>query len=159
MPSAVATHSWLARNKMELWDHDPGTTDAKVTSADGGTVERWVDMRDFHRLVVAVAATVFGGNGPTKVEIVASEAADEAHASVTVIKDSGTIALNALTEWAVLECTSEEIAHLGEAAGYNLRYAAARITCHHAGDEAVVIYIGTDAVRQHLNKTSSPNTL
>lgn len=157
MPSAVATQSWLFKNLMQVWDHDPGSTNPILASPDSGTTIRYVDMRDYHRLIVGCIATVFGGNGPTKLEIVASE--DTAFGSVTVVKDSGTIALNALTEWAVLECTAEEIAHLGEAAGLNLRYVAARITCHHAGDEAVVFYIGPDAVHKFKDKTTSPNTL
>lgn len=155
--STVATQSWLSRNKLEQWDHDPGSTSAILASPDGGTTIRYVDMRGYHRLLAAVCQTVLGGNGVTKLEIVAS--ATTAFSSVTVIKDSGTIALNALGEWAVLECTSDEIAQLGEAAGVNLRYAAARITCHHAGDEALVTYIATDAVFKHLDKTAATNLL
>lgn len=157
MASAVATQSWLSRNKLEFWDHDPGSTNAILASADGGTTIKYVDMQAYHRLLAIVIQTVLGGTGVVKLEIVAS--ATTAFTSVTVIKDSGAIVLNALGEWAIQECTAEEIAQLGEAAGVNLRYAAARITTQHAGDEAIVGYIATDSVFKHLDKVTATNLL
>ena len=158
MASAVGTDKILSNLLVQIWDHDPGTTDAKVTSPDGGTTERWVDLRDYDKFAAAVCATVFGGTGPVLLEIVASEAEDETDGSVTVIKTSGAIVLNALTEWHVLECSAEEIVQLGEAAGYDLRYVAARITTQHLGDEAVVVYLATPR-RPHDAVTANSNTL
>lgn len=150
MASAVATQHIRSCLKVQHWDHDPGSTNAILASPDGGTTIRYVDMRDFTHLAVTLFTTVLGGNGPTKLEIVASETT--AFSAVTVIKDSGTIAADAFGDWVMQECSAEEIAHLGEAAGLNLRYVAARITCHHSGDEAIVTYIGMP-VRKYADLT------
>ena len=139
MASAVATDRLSCRRKIEMWDHDPGTASALITSPDGGTTKRYVAMRDYGSFQVAVMATVMGGNGPTLVEIVAAE--DAAGTNVTQIKTSGTVAADAMGDWVMLECTAEEVNHIGKAAGYDFTHVGARITCHHAGDEAVVVYI------------------
>lgn len=152
MASAVAEHKWLAGNLVQIWDHDPGATTAIIVSPNGGTTKRVVDMRDHYRFVLAVAQTVLGGNGVTKIEIVAAQ--DEAMSlNLTVIKDSGVIAADALCDWAVLECSADEIAHAGNTLSPGLRYVAGRITCHHAGDEAIAIYILPEPRWKHLNKT------
>jgi len=141
LASAIDTQEFARGLLLEMWDHDPGVATAKVTTPDGGTTERWVDMRDYVHLAVCVAATFRAGDGITLVEIVAAEAEDETDGSVTVIKTSGVVAADALADWVFLECSAEEIVHLGEAAGYELRYVAARITTQHAGDEAMVAYV------------------
>jgi len=158
MASAVGTDKLLSNLLVQIWDHDPAVNTVKVTTPDGGTTERWVDLRDYDKFAAAVCATVFGGTGPVLLEIVASEAEDETDASVTIIKTSGAIVLNALAEWYILECTAEEVVQLGEAAGYNLRYVAARITTQNAGDEAVVVYLATPR-RPHDAVTANSNTL
>ena len=150
MASLVAEQHVRSSKLFQVWDHDPGATSAMITSPDGGTTLRLVDGRDIERFAVLVAATIFGGNGPTKVEIVACTSA--AGANPTAIKDSGTIAADALLDWAILECSMDEVSHAGSAAGLALRYVGARITCHHAGDEAVVIYYG-ESNRPHLDLT------
>ena len=137
MASAVATDKFVTNNVVQVWDHDPGTTNALVCSPDGGTTLRYIDLRDYDHFVAIVAQTVKGGNGVVKLEIVASDAVT--FSNKVVIKDSGTIALDTLADWAIEECSAEEVQHL--ATTYNLRYVAARITTHHAGDEAVVTYI------------------
>ncbi len=156
MASAIATDKFLSNWSMQIWDHDPGSTSAKVASPDGGTTERWVDLRDYDHFVAAVCQTVLGGTGVVKLEIVASDSQDETDGSVTVIKDSGAIVLNALAEWYVLECSAEEVQAL--ATSYDLRYVAARITCQNAGDEAVVVYLA-HARRPHRAITANENTL
>ena len=140
MASAVATDKIATQFLLALYDHDPDSTDAKVTSADGGTTEKWLDMRDYRGFAVMVAPGAMTGAGITQVEIVASETADETDSSVTVIKDSSTVAADALGDYVFLECTAEEIAHA--ASTYALRYVAARITLDNAADEATVIYFG-----------------
>jgi hypothetical protein len=141
MASSVATDKMACNLLVQVWDHDPNSTAVKVTSPDAGTTERWVDMRDYLQFAVIVAAAALTGSGVTLVEIVASDAEDETDGSVTVVKTSGVLAADALADWAFLECTAEEIAHLGAAAGYELRYVAARITCQNAADEALVVYL------------------
>ena len=44
-----------------------------------------------------------------------------------VVKDSGTMAADEVEDQAWLECTSEEIAHLGSVNGKALRYVAGRL--------------------------------
>lgn len=140
MASAVSANKFLSDNFIDSRHHDPGGTGAVICSPDGGTTKRVVDMSLFEGFV-AGAHFQAGTGGVTKVEIVAAE--DEAMATnLTVIKDSGTIDLDAEDDRIYLECTAAEIAQLGEASGYALRYAAARLTCADAADEAVVTYIG-----------------
>lgn len=136
MASSVSTDSLQTRFLVGAYDHDPGTTNAKVISADGGTTEIWVDMRDYSRLLVCATNGALTGSGITLLEIVASDSEDETDDSVTVVKTSGTVAADALRDYVIAECTAEEIAHL--ASTYDLRYATARITCDNAGDEATV---------------------
>lgn len=154
MASAVATQKFRANKKLEIWDHDPGANTAILASPDGGTTIRYMDLRDIEHFVAAVAQTVLAGAGVTLLEIVASDTT--AFTNVVVVKDSGALVLNALTEWAVQECSAEEVQQL--ATTYDLRYVAARITCDNAGDEAVVVYIG-DLRRPHLDSTAAANLL
>lgn len=153
MASAVATDKWLCNNSLQIWDHDASSA-AAVCTPDAGTTLRYVDFRDYDSLVAAVCATVMGGSGPTLLEIVASDTIT--FSNVVVIKTSGAIVLDALTEWQCLECSAEEVAHL--ATTYALRYVAARITCNNAGDEAVVVYIA-HARRPHDAVTANSNLL
>ena len=139
MASAVATENLFSRFLMGAYDHDPGSTSAKVISADGGTTEIWVDMRDYSRLAVVATDGALTGNGITLLEIVASDSEDETDTSVTVVKTSGTVAADALGDYVVEECSAEEIAHL--ASTYDLRYATARLTLANAADEAIVFLI------------------
>lgn len=140
MASPQASNVLFGKIPLALYDHDPGSTDATLCSPDGGTTIRYVDMRDYLAFGVAAMASTLTGNGITKLEIVASATA--AFSAVTVIKDSDTVAADAVGDYVVLECTAEEIAQEGSDAGVELRYAAARLTCQNAADEAVVAYIG-----------------
>ena len=140
MASPQGLDKWLTGNKLEVWDHDPGATTAKIVSPDGGTTPRVFDMKDYSGFVVAVMATI-ATTGPTLVELCASTAADGT-GDVTVIKTSGTIAADAVGDWVVLECSAEEVAQEAADAGAALRYVFGRVTCGNAGDEAVAVYIG-----------------
>ena len=153
MVSALATKKLFAKAKIQMWDHDPGTTNALITSPDGGTTKRYVDMRDFDVFAGIVFATIMGGSGPTLAELVAAEDADGTN--VTAIKTSGTVALTTIGDWAALECTAEEIAQLGRASGYALRYVGVRVTCQNAGDEAVVTYIRDYPKNAHSGQTAA----
>jgi hypothetical protein len=138
MASALATEYFGSRLYIKSFDHDPGGTSATLASPDGGTTIRYLDMRDYERMAVEVRPTIASG-GITKVEIVAS--ATTAFSSVTVIKDSGTIDADSLNDNVFLECSAEEIAQLGDAAGVDLRYVAARLTNETGTDEANVLYV------------------
>jgi len=136
MASSVSTDKIATEYLFQYWDHDPGSTNAIMCSPDGGTTIRYVDMRDYDAFACIVAAAALSGSGVTLAEIVASDAVT--FSNKVVIKTSGTIAADALADWAFLECTAEEIAHL--ATTYDLRYVAARITCQNAADEATAVY-------------------
>lgn len=150
MASPQSSQKFLAGHKIQVWDHDPGGTTALLVTPDGGTTVRVVDMRDYLCFTFAVLATI-ATTGPTKIEIIAATGSDGT-GTVTVIKDSGTIAADAVGDWAVLECSAEEVAQEAADAGADLRYVAGRITCGNAADEAVAVYI-LDGKRNFLNQT------
>jgi hypothetical protein len=127
--------------KVAVYDHDPGSTDAKLAGPDGGTTIRYFDMRDYSHFMALVMVTIVAAGGTTKVEIVAS--ATTAFSAVTVIKDSGTVAADAVGDYVVLECSAEEIAQEGADAGVELRYVAVRTTQATNTDEGVVVYVAT----------------
>ena len=139
MASSVATDRLACRRKIEMWDHDPGGTSALITTPDGGTTKRYVAMAGYGSFQGLCYTSVLAGNGPTLVEIVAAE--DAAGTNVTQIKTSGTVAADAVGDWVMLECTAEEINHVGKAAGYDFTHVGVRITCQNVGDEACVVYI------------------
>lgn len=123
------------------YDHDPGATTAIVTSADGGTTKILWDMKDMSAFMAIAKPNIVGGNGITKLEIVAF--ADSAGAGTAyVIKDSGAIQADALGDNVVEECTAAEVAQIGSENSANLRYVGARLTCATGTDEATVTYIG-----------------
>lgn len=139
MASAVASQHIRSGFLFQVWDHDPGGTSALVVSPDGGTTDRYVDMRDHtHFAVIAIQTVIGSSSGITKLEIVA--ATDTAGTDLTVIKDSGTVDADALCDWLMEECTESEVAQAATAAGKDLRYVAGRITQSNAGDEAIAVY-------------------
>ena len=138
MASEVATDKIACKALFEMWDHDPNSTAAKVVTPDASTTERWVDMKSYHNFAVGAMSSTLTGNGITLLEIVAADTALQSDTSLTVIKTSGTVACDAVGDWAFLECNAEEIAHL--ASTYDLRYITARITLANAADEAVVVF-------------------
>lgn len=135
MASAVSTETIGSRIKAKSYDHDPGATTAVLAGPDGGTTIRYEDMRDLEAFGVLVKPNIVAAGGTTKVEIVAC--ADTAFSSVTVVKDSGVVAADALDDNVFLECTDSEVVHLGD----TLRYVAARITNATNTDEVTVTYI------------------
>lgn len=137
MASPTETDKIRSRFLFELWDHDPGTTDALVVSPDGGTTLRYVDMRDYTDFAVIAAPTVFNDD-LSLLEIVASATTD--FSAVTVIKTSGTIAADAAGDWAIETCTEAEVAQEAADAGADLRYVAGRLTHANGSDESLVVY-------------------
>ena len=153
MASPTSTDTIRGRQLIEMWDHDPGAATAVLVSPDGGTTVRSVDMRDYIDFAVAAMSSTLTGLGITKLEIVA---ADDAALStnVIVIKDSGTVAADAVGDWVIETCTAAEIAQEGADNGSTPRYVGGRITVANAADEAVVAYIATPK-RPHLDLTPS----
>lgn len=152
MASALSVEYLGSRFKMAAYDHDPGATTAVLCSHDGGTTINYFDGKELRKFGVIAKPTVVAAGGLTTVEIVAS--ATTAFSSVTVIKDSGVVAADALTDYVFLECTMEEVAHLGAAAGVELRYIAARLTNATATDEVAVFYIG-EPIREYSGLTAT----
>jgi hypothetical protein len=135
MASAVSSEKIGSSIYVKSYDHDPGATTAILASPNGGTTIRYLDMKDYEYAAVMVKPNIVAAGGTTKVELVASATAD--FSSVTVVKDSGTVAADALDDNVFLECTAAEVVHLGA----TLRYLAARLTNATATDEATVTYI------------------
>lgn len=131
--------------KIKNYDHDPGGTSATVVSPDGGTTKYIQDMRDFsHILYQSTTSVSASSSGVTKLEIVAYE--DSAGAGTAyVVKDSGTVAADAVGDEVTVECNAQEIAQIGSDNGVNLRYVTARLTCSNAGDEARVAMVAKAA--------------
>ena len=151
MASITATQHIRSKFLFQFWDHDPDTASAIVVTPDGGTTDRYVDMRDYEHFACAAVATIFGGaSGITKLEIIA--ASDTAGTDLAVIKDSGTVDADAIGDWLMEECSAEEVAQLASDNGTNLRYVAGRVTCSNSGDEAAIMYFGIPK-RAYLNHT------
>ena len=157
MASAVATQHFLANNMAQMFYHAPDAAATEQSAKAGTTTAVWVDLRDYDRFVVMAMTALKGGNGMIELSIYAAEDALGA-TNPTEIKTSGTIAADTVGNYAVLECSAEEIAQIGRAAGYALRYVAAYIDCHHADDEVAVVYIRTAAKNAHLDLTANDLT-
>ncbi len=140
MASPQASQKIGAELFVKSYDHDPGATTAILCSPDGGTTIRYLDMRDYGHFMVDAKPTIVAAGGLTKLEIVAS--ADVAFTTVTVMKDSGTVAADALDDNVVLEVSAEELAQEGADGAVVLRYVAARLTNATNTDEVSVTYIG-----------------
>lgn len=136
MASAVASEKLGSRIYVKSYDNDPGATAATYAGPDGGTTIRYLDMKDYEVIGVMVKPNIVGGTGVTKVELYAS--ATTSFSSATNIKDSGTVAGDALDDNIWLECTAEELAQLGS----TLRYVAAKVTHGTNTDESTVTYVG-----------------
>lgn len=145
MASSLSFERLGSRLKIVSYDHDPGGTSATVVSPDGGTTKRVWDMRDFHEFGMLAMASTLTGSGITKAEIIAS--ASEDMSSPVVVKDSGTIAADAVGDQVFLECHQSELSQLSSdnslAVGSGLRYVSGRLTMQNSADEAVVTYVGT----------------
>ena len=139
MVTPTDTDTIRSRFLFQAWDHDAGGTSATVVTPDGGTTERWIDMRDHSDFAVIAIQTVIGSSsGITKLEIVAAD--DTAGTNITVIKDSGTVDADAVADWLIETCTAAEVAQESSDGGFDLRYVAGRITSSNNGDEAVAVY-------------------
>lgn len=138
MVSAVTTNKLASTMAMVTYDHDPGTTNALITSPDGGTTKRYLAMKDYEVFAGIVMATIATG-GPTLVDIVAAE--DSSGTNVTSIVSSGTVAADAVGDGVFIECTAAQIKEVGDAAGYTFTHVGIRITCANSADECAVTYI------------------
>lgn len=153
MASVQTSEHFGSRNAFTLYDHDPGGTSATVVSPDGGTTKRYVDLRDYGGFVVIAMPTVITG-GVTTVAIVAAEDTDGTGVQ-TICTVGGSLDADALGDFIMAECTAEQIAAVGAAAGKNLRYVSANITCSNSADECLVAFIRRSAERATTGLTPS----
>lgn len=139
MASSVATDRLSTRRKMLMYYHAPADASTEQSVKAGDTVLTWQAFKGYGSFQVAAMTALKGGNGMIELSIYAAE--DATGTNATEIKTSGAIAADAIGDWAMQECTAEEVNHVGKAAGYDFTHVVAYIDCHHANDECAVVYI------------------
>jgi hypothetical protein len=139
MASSVATDRLSTRRKMLMYYHAPADAATEQSVKAGASTETWQAMQGYGSFQVAAMTALKGGNGMIELSIYAAESATGTNA--TEIKTSGAIAADTVGDWAMQECTAEEINHVGRAAGRKFTHVAAYIDCHHNDDECAVVYI------------------
>jgi hypothetical protein len=149
MASAAATQKFFANNKVEMFHHAPAAAATEQSVKAGATTTTWKDLRDYDGFAVLAMLGLKTGNGLIELSIYAAE--DDSGTNATEIKTSGVVAADAVGDYVMLECSAEEIAQLGRAAGYDLRYVAGYVDCHHDDDEVEVTYIRFGCKAPHLD--------
>ena len=132
MASVQSSDKIASTQKIKLYDHDPNGTSA--------TAVAWVDMSNYGVFGVMAFASALAGNGVTAFAIQASAASNGANPE-TIVSHAVGSAPDAVGDQLWLECTAEQVAAVGAAAGKDLRYVSAVLTMHNAGDENVVAYV------------------
>lgn len=130
MASQVGSQHWLARNQASILDVDGDYSTAAVVAT---SVK---DMRDYEGYVALVMTSALTGAGPTLVELIGCEDSDGT-GNITQLKSSGAVVMDAVGDFYALEVTAEELRHLSDAGGYDLRYIGVRLTNDNAADECV----------------------
>lgn len=139
MASAVATDRLACRRKMLMYYHKPDDAATEQSVKSGTATTTWQAFKGYGSFQVAAMLALKTGNGLIELSIYAAE--DASGTNATEIKTSGAIAADAVGDWAMQECTAEEINHVGKAAGYDFTHVVAYIDCHHNDDECAVVYI------------------
>lgn len=142
MASAVATDRLSTRRKMLMYYHKPADAATEQSVKSGDTTTTWQAFKGYGSFQVAAMTALKGGqsgNGMIELSIYAAE--DASGTNATEIKTSGVIAADTVGDWAMQECTAEEVNHVGKAAGYDFTHVVAYIDCHHNEDECAVVYI------------------
>ena len=142
MASSVSTDRLACRRKMLMFYHAPAAAATEQSVKAGDTTETWQAFKGYGSFQVAAMTALLGGSGMIELSIYAAESA--AGANATEIKTSGVIAADAVGDWAMLECTAEEVNHIGKPLGYDFTHIVAYIDCQHANDEVAVVYILDD---------------
>ena len=134
MASPQAPEKFFANNKVQMFDHDPDTTNS--------TAVEWVDMRDYGEFSVIDMASALTGVGTDAFSIVADAESDGSGTNVTVVSHAIASAPDAVGDYLVLTVTAEQIVQEGEDNSQTgLRYVSAVIDKANTADESVVTYI------------------
>ena len=139
MASSVSTDRLACRRKMLMYYHKPAAAATEQSVKSGDTTTTWQAMAGYGSFQVAAMTALKGGNGMIELSIYAAE--DSSGTNATEIKTSGVIAADTVGDWAMQECTAEEINHIGKASSYDFTHVVAYIDCHHNDDECAVVYI------------------
>jgi len=139
MASSVATDRLSCRRKILMYHHAPADAATEQSVKAGATTTTWQAFKDFGSFQVCAMLGLKTGNGLIELSIYAAE--DASGSNATEIKTSGAITADAVGDWAMQECTAEEVNHVGKAAGYDFTHIVAYVDCHHDDDEVEVVYI------------------
>lgn len=133
MATAQTVSKLFSRFFIKSYDHDPDSTSA--------TAVEWVAAKGFENFGFIAMASALTGTGISAMSIQAATAA--AGTNNTIIKSHAVgSAADAVGDCLTLECTAEEIAAVGRAAGYAFTHVSLVITFgNNAADENVVTYI------------------
>lgn len=134
MASSVATNHLRCNLAVQNYDFDPDATTA--------TDIAWVDLRDYRSFMAGFTRTV-GTSNLTGFKILANSESDGSGTDYEIKVYSGSEP-NALMDQVWLECSAEEIADIGDAAGVYLRYVSANVQVATGTDEAVITYVRAD---------------
>lgn len=129
MASALASKKLTTEIAAKLYDVDPDATTAFNVA--------YVDMRDYNVFLAGFFRTV-GTSDLQTFKIMAAE--DASGTNATEIK-TGTVDPDAVGDQVWLECTAQEIAHVGNELGYKLRYVTLQLQFATGTDEGVATYI------------------
>jgi hypothetical protein len=132
-----------------MYLHDPADADVLQSAKSGLTATTWTAFKGYGSF--QVAAMFKEGTSMILLAIYAAESA--AGANATEIKTSGAILCDAEGDWAMQECTAEEVNAAGKAAGYDFTHVAARLTLQNAADECVVVYILDEPLFKYVGLT------
>ena len=139
MASSVSTDRLACRRKMLMYYHAPADARTEQSVKAGDTVLTWQAMQGYGSFQAAAMLALDDTGALIKLSIYAAESATGTNA--TEIKTSGVIAANAVGDWAMQECTAEEINHIGKPLGYDFTHVVAYIDCTGQNDECAVVYI------------------
>lgn len=153
MASLVATEKLFSCCKIESFYHAPAAAATEQSVKAGATTTTWKDMRDYDGFAVIAMTALLTGSGMIELSIYAAD--DTSATNAIEVKTTGVIAADAVGDYAVLECSIEEIQHLSQVNGYNLRYVTAYVDCNHNDDEVAVTYIRHGAKRAYTGLTAT----
>ena len=142
MASSVATDRLACRRKMLMYYHKPADAATEQSVKAGTTTATWTAMKGYGSFQAAAMTALLTGTGLTELSIYAAE--DSSGTNATEIKTSGAIAADAIGDWAMQECTAEELQQIGKPLGYDFTHVCAYVDCNHNDDEVAVVYVLDD---------------